>query len=59
MSAGQEQRLKSGDYRGWDEYNVDKECAKVDKAEPVEDKKPGITPTTKPKLSEKGEQLYY
>ena len=52
---GNKERLASGDYRGWDRYDVKKECGKVDTEPAVsEEKTPGHTHTVQVSLSETG-----
>lgn len=52
-----EKRLKSSDYQGWDKFNVEKECAKVDQTVPgvVKDGGGGVARAQEVKLPERGE----
>ena len=55
-STAAEDRIKSTDYKSWDQYNVDKECSKLEKKADSPAKKPGGNADIA-KLSERGETL--
>lgn len=62
VSASSAKRIQSSDYKAWDKYNVEKECAKVEEGEgpvaegPVAEGK-GSVHKDIGKVSEKGEMV--
>ncbi len=51
---GSKDRIKLGDYKSWDKFDVEKECAKVDKQHPAGEQSQNPVPA---KLSESGEEI--
>lgn len=55
---GGKDRLKSGDYRGWDKFNVEEECDRVDQEKLKDKESPSAGKTGVPiSLSESGKSL--